>query len=351
MIYIYIFIIMIFSWSVSLFTDRIPRRILQIFMFIIVVSMVLIAATKPGTSTDYDNYYRMFIGYDDPKYELTTEPTYLYISQIILSFGGSLRVLMWVYAFLSIPLKMYFTRMLSSYDVFFAGLPVYLSFFFTLHDCEQIRIAAALSFVMICFYMRCKGMIWQCVPIMVIAVLFHYSSAAMIIPVFFTPLRHLGVIFRYVLLSVVLLGVVLWILQIDIVAVIPIPALQAKLALYEMTIAKGEHPEQKAISVFVIIRFFILIYTLYFYETVVKHVKGVNFLIVNQCLALFFWFALRSMSVFAVRVAEMFEMTDFILWGVLPLTIRPMWVGKVIVFVVALLFFIQGIIYNQFGFL
>lgn len=351
MIYVNIFLLMLLSWGLSFFTEQIPKGVLRLITFLMVVAMVVIAATKPDTSSDWDNYYLMFVGYDEPKYELTTEPTYLWFSKVILQNGGSFRMIFWIYALLSIPLKMYVCKKMTSYDVFLTGLPVYLAFFFTLHDCEQVRISAALSFIVLGYWLRSEGWLWSCILLVLMAVSLHYSSALLIVPMLLTPTGHFGRTMQALLLGCAAFGMAIWASGLDLIAAIPIPALQAKLALYELSMAKGDHPEQNAISPIVLVRIGIFLYMLFFYDTIRERFRIVNVLLCCQALAIFSWFAFRSMSVFAVRVSEMFEVFDFLLWGALPLTIRPVWVGRSLAFLVALFFLTLNIVYNQFRFL
>ena len=354
MIYVYIFILMLLSWGLSFLTEYIPKQVLSVIMWTMTVLMLILAATKPfTTASDYNNYLDMFNNYDSLKYELSVEPTYLYISRFVNSVGGPFRVMTWIYAIIALPLKMYALRRISSYDLFFAGLPIYLSNFFLLHDTEQIRLGAAMAFVIMAYVYRTEGKKWYVwVPVWLLATTFHYTSAVALAPLMLCSQKPLSQLVRVMLSVLVFAGVVIWVLKINLISLIPIPLLEAKMALYELSISKGE--EMETILLYhpiALLRYATFFYVLCFYDTIRQYFKHINIVLIAEALGLFAWGGLSETAVFAVRISELFQVPEFLLFASVMYTLRPSWVGRVYVMGVAMYILLYGIRINQFGYI
>lgn len=352
MIYINIFLLMMACWGISFLAEYLPKRVLAMIMLVIVALMVVIAATKPDTSSDYIHYYHMFLDYDSPKTELTTEPTYVMLSRFLHSINGSFDALLWIYAFLCIPLKMFAFKRLSSYEILLAGLPVYFAFFFQLHDCEQIRLAAAMAFAMFAYVCRVEQRHWiTWVLLWLIAVSFHYTTSVIIAPLILYTSKPFTTVHRIALVALVLSGVVIWALKINLITLLPIPALEAKMALYELSISQGDQIETILLyHPIALLRYAVFFYALFFYETLLPKIKGLNIILLCEAFGLFAWGGLSGIAVFAVRVSELFQIPEILLFGSIFCTVRPSWTGKVFTLIVALYIFMYGIRINQFGF-
>lgn len=346
---------MLLCWGVFYFVEYVPNRYLWMIMWIVVVAMVVIAATKPPTSSDYVHYYNMFMDYDNPKTELTTEPTYIFISKYLHLIGGSFDALLWIYAIITIPLKIYCFKRLSSFEILFLSLPEYFSFFYLLHDCEQIRLAAAMSFILLAYVCRVEKKKWfTWIILWLIAITFHYTTAVAIIPLLFYSDKNFSWVYRIGLCALIFTGVLILYLKINLVTVLPIPAIEAKMALYDLSIAKGEQIESIPLIGYPVamMRYFTFFYVLYFYDTIRPHIKGFNIIITSNALGLFCWGGLSGIAIFAVRISELFQVTEGILFASVLYTIRPKWIGKFYPLVTAVYILLYGIIkFNQFGYI
>jgi hypothetical protein len=84
---------------------------------------------------------------------------------------------------ISIPLKIYSLSKMVPPAIFFLAIPVYLANFFQLHDCEQMRIAAALSVGMYCYLLRLEGKKWWLWgALWLVAISFHHTAKCSTIP-------------------------------------------------------------------------------------------------------------------------------------------------------------------------
>ena len=146
-----------------------------VILAVYAVFMIVLATTKDVDHTaDGPIYEQIFYNNDDLLTELTTEPTYLYISRMILAMGGTLTVLLFIYAVITIPAKLRAFYLLTPY--IFTALIVYIPMYFELHDLIQIRAAAASTFILTSLLPLVNKKYRIAGLLMVIAIFFHYSS-------------------------------------------------------------------------------------------------------------------------------------------------------------------------------
>lgn len=262
-------------------------------------------------------------------------------------------MLLLIYALISIPLKVYCFKEFSSFEILYLALPVYFSFFFQLHDCEQIRLAAAMSFIMYAYLCRIERRRWiSWVLLCLVATLFHYTAIVAMAPLILYRHKDFTLMYKALLSGLVLMGVVIWVLKINLIGILPIPAIEAKMALYELSISKGEQIEHIMLyHPMALLRYATFFYALYYYDTLRTHVKGLNIILIAEAFGLFAWGGLSGTAVFAVRISELYQITEIILFASIFYTVKPQWVGKLYPIVVAIYFFMYGIRVNQFGYL
>lgn len=334
---------------ISFYSENLPVSYHKYLLWGTIVVLVIICMTRPGSyDSDYLNYEKYFFSFDSLKTQLSVEPTFLWISKKIYYAGGSLRDVIYIYALLSIPLKLYSIRKLTNGTVYLLTLIIYVSNYFMLHDCEQFRIAAALSFGMYAIYLKTQRSRWW-IAFVVLGTSFHSSMAVMFIPLLISP-KTLSQRWKIALSVVIPVGILLWIGHINIIRAIPIPYIETKLRLYELAIANGKHPDVRVLNLMVILRIALFYYVLYYYVEIKQHIKCLPVLMVCDALSIFTWFALSEMSVIAVRISQLYGFIEVILFACIYYTVRPAWAGKLIVILIAVYMYAQNYAYNQFGF-
>ena len=346
-------LLMVLCYAFSMIEDYVPQHYYKYIVWGVIFLMVVISGTRPGTNvSDYRVYEGIFYNYDSIKAQLSVEPTFLWVCELFNKMGGTIRWVIWLYALISIPLKIYSLSKMVPPAIFFLAIPVYLANFFQLHDCEQMRVAAALSVGMYCYLLRLEGKKWWLwVALWLVAISFHHTAAALIVPLLVTPRKRMNIGWKVGLVAFILLGVSFWILKVNPITTIPIPYIEAKMMLYELAISNGEHPDILVIHPIPLLRIVTFLYVLYYYDLIYERMKCFNLVLVCEALGLFCWFGLSTMSVFAVRMSELFEITEIIMFASVIYTVKPMWLGKVWPFLVATYIFLYGCKVNQFGFL
>ncbi len=342
---------MLSCFYLSLIEKCLPQDFFRYVMWGIILLMVVISGTRPGTSvSDFLVYEEIFYNFDSTKNQLAVESTFLWVCEFFYYHGGTIRSVIWLYALLSIPLKVYSLSRMATPQIMLLAIPIYLGNFFQLHDCEQMRVAAALAMGMYCFLLRLEGKKWTWIPFWLVAISLHHTATALILPLLITPQKAMSLRWRIGLIVLVVVGIICWIIHINPITTLPIPYIEAKMALYELAISNGEHPDILVLHPIVLLRLITLFYVLYFYDLIYEHLKCLNIVLVCEALGLFCWFGLSEMSVFAVRMSELFEVTEIILFASVIYTVKPIWLGKLYPIAFALYIFLYGCRVNQFGF-
>lgn len=348
---IILFVVMLTIMVNALFSENLPKRYHSCLLWLYVIVFVVISVTRPTSYvSDYKNYEKYFYSFDKKLTQLAVEQTFLIISEFVYRHGGTMKSVIYIFAFISIPLKLYSVRKMTDETCFLLSILVYASNYFMLHDCEQIRLAAGMAFGMYALYLRVeRRSAWLIAGLLAVGIAFHHTLAVLAFPLLMSP-KDLSARYKTVLALIVPVSVLLWVAHINIITSLPIPYIEQKLALYEYAIANGEHPDIRVINIMVLFRIALFYYVIYYYDVIKPHIKALPMLLLCDCFSLAAWFGLSEMSVIAVRISQLFGFVEIILFASVYYTIRPAWCGKVIVMLLATYFFAQNYVYNQFGF-
>lgn len=346
---ILILIVILALSIISLYSERLTKSYHVYILCGTIIVFLLLCMNRPGSyDSDYLNYEKYFYSFNSLKTKLSVEPTFLWLSEKVYFAGGTLRIVIYIYALISIPLKLYALRKLTTETIYILTVIVFASNYFMLHDCEQMRIAAALAFGMYAIYLKIHSNYWW-IAFVVLGICFHSTLAVLAIPLLLCP-KDLTKTWKIILCAAIPISIVLWIAHINIITMLPIPYLETKLRLYELAIANGNHPDVRVINVMVLLRIALFYYIVYYYDNIHQYLKCLPILLFCNALSIAAWFSLATMSVIAVRISQLYGFVEVILFASVYYTIRPQWAGKSVVILIALYFFAQNYVYNQFGF-
>ncbi|MCF0194139.1 MAG: EpsG family protein [Bacteroidaceae bacterium] len=342
-----IFALIVALFVLSLYSERLPRHYHWVLFAFVVVAMTVMCIVRPTSyNSDFLNYEKFFFGFDQDILKLLVEPTYLWISRTVYYAGGTIYTVLAIYALLSVPLKLYALRKLTDSTLFLLAACVYAGNYFMLHDCEQIRIAVALTFGMYAIYLKSRDN-WLWIAFVLFGVAFHHTLAVLAAPIIVAP-REIRGYWWFLYYAVVPVAILLWITHISVLVFLPIPYIETRIQAYEIAMAQGQHPDIRVINSLVIARVAIYYYLIYYYDNIKQHVKALPILLLCYAASLFAWFGLTDMVVIAVRLSQLFGFVEVILFASLAYTVRPRWAGKVIVLLLSLYQFAQLCISNQF---
>jgi hypothetical protein len=167
-----------------------------------------------------------------------------------------------------------------------------------------------------------------------IANVFHYSSLVFYPILFFS--NNLSRIWKYALIAIMPVGAILFMLRLDFISALPIPYIQEKLEMYKTLTETGFFEEFNLKNVPLWIQYVILLYSLYFYDTILEKYPALPLLLKITAYSMFFFFAFSSVSVVAGRFQELLGIVELALFPCVCYTFRPQYYGKIAVCFIAI---------------
>ena len=276
-----------------------------------------------GVDPDSEAYEEIFKSNgDDPK--LLVETSFLFLSEIIRSFTDDVHYVFLLYAILGITIKFYALRQLSPF--YFLPLVIYFGNYFILHDFIQIRAAVASGMLLLAIKPLSEGNRKRAVVYFLIANVFHYSSIAFYPILFFS--NNLSKIWKYALIAIMPVGAILFLLHYDFFSTIPVPYLQSKLEMYRELVERGVFKELTLKDVFIWIQYAMILYSLYFYETIYEKCPALPLLLKITAYSMACFFVFSSIAVVAARLHELLGVVELALFPCVFYTIRPQYYGR-----------------------
>ena len=291
------------------------------------IIMILLCAFRTiGVDPDSEAYEEIFKSNgNDPK--LLVEASILFISDIIKNFTDDVHYLFLVYAILGVTIKFIALRQLSPW--YFLPLVIYFGNYFILHDFIQIRAGVASAMLLLAIKPLSEGNKKKAIVYFLIANVFHYSSFAFYPILFFS--NNVSKIWKYILIAIFPVGVVLFLLHYDFFSALPIPYVQEKIDMYKTLTENGVFDELSLKNIFIWIQYAIILYSLYFYDTMLDKCPALPLLLKITAYSLACFFALSSISVVAGRLHELLGIVELALFPCVCYTIRPQFYGKIAV--------------------
>lgn len=310
----------------------------QIALTAICIILVCVAAFKPMTTTDAGTYAYYFYFNDDPIIEIATEPTYIWLSRLILALGGEAIVIFIIYALLSIPLKVSMLWHLTPY--IFTAMIVYVGIYYPMHDVVQIRCGVATAFLLWSIVPLAKKQYPKTVALTLIATLFHYSALA------FLPIILIGNIkitkyLKYVIGAAIPICLILYTVNISAVSLIPSSLIEGKVDLYKEMSESGNWVEYVPYKQVTFLAEFALLYIfLFFYDTIEKDCTYAPILIKILVFEMIFITMFAEIPVLGGRLHELFGAFDAIAFTCCLYCIKPKFIVRVGICLFSLAYYI-----------
>ena len=291
------------------------------------IIMILLCAFRTiGVDPDSEAYEEIFKTHENnPK--LLVEASFLFFSGIVQRFTDDVHYLFLIYAILGVTIKFIALRQLSPW--YFLPLAIYFGNYFILHDYIQIRASIASGMLLLAIKPLSEGKKKKAILFFLIANIFHYSSLAFYPILFFN--NRLSQIWKYLLIAIMPIGVVLFLLHYDFFSALPIPYIQDKIEMYKALTERGIFDELSLKNVFIWIQYCIILYSLYFYDTMLEKCPALPLLLKITAYSMACFFALSSISVVAGRLHELLGIVELALFPCVCYTIRPQYYGRIAV--------------------
>lgn len=284
-----------------------------VILAVLATLMVLLATTKSIDHTaDGTIYEHIFYNNDEILTQLTTEPTFLWLSRLVLALGGGLIWMFLIYAMIAIPTKLKALYGMTPY--IFTALIIYIPIYYELHDLIQIRAAAACAFLLLALNPLSNKRYWTATLLMIIAILFHYSSVVFI-PFLFIGNRQLGYNSRLAVACVIPVCFVIYLMGKDLFSLIPSSFMGGKLDYYQKTSEKGEWEMALLYkNVYFMLKVAMMYLCLYFYNHIVENNRLAPLLLNLFLASILSPMLFSTIPVIASRVSDMYGIIDCIVF-------------------------------------
>lgn len=297
--------------------------------------LILVAGLKPiGMDPDAETYEQFFYGINTTALETPIEHSYVFFSNLFRPIYDDVHIIFLFYAFIGISLKLLAIYRLSQWV--FMPLAVYLSGYFLLHDCIQIRAAVASGAFLMAMIPLANGQRLKALPYYLFALVFHYSSAILFVTLFLGN-KSLSKLWKIALASILPVGILMYLTHIDFFTAIPIPYIAEKIELYQKLNEKGTFDYPILLQGAMWIRVFVFYVTLYFYDLIYAKSPYLPLLLKIMGLSIFCYFAFASIPVVSLRIHELIGIVEIIIIPYIFYTILPEYAGKILVCAVSMI--------------
>ena len=308
---------------------------------------IFLATTKDVDSTaDAANYEDMFNHNDNPLQELYTEPSFTYLSRIVQFAGGEVGVLFFIYAIITIPGKIYALSKMTSF--IFSAMLIYVPIYFEVHDMIQIRAAAAATFLFLSILLIVERRRAWAFLLMVIAILFHYSSIAFL-PFILIGNMKLNSYFRIAIAFLVPIGFVMYFLKLDLISLIPMFLTEGKLDYYKEAADIGLFElTPPYLNPFFLAKCIILYLFLYYYDFIVESNKFAPILINVFAASILFLLSMSTISVLASRVSDLYGIVDCVIFSYCIYLVSPRYITRIAIAIVGLYMLVHNMFFTEY---
>lgn len=315
-----------------------------------VVFMIFLATTKSIDNTaDAVQYEYTFLHNDDPLLSLTTEPTFIYLSKIVLAFGGTISTIFFIYAAITIPVKTKTLYTLTPY--IFTALVLYIPVYFELHDMIQIRASAASTCLLLSIFPLSKGQHWKAFICIICGILFHYSAAAYL-PFLLIGNRKFNLTTRIIVGALVPVCFAMYLLKLDWFSIMPSisPSIDYKLENYKASSEKGLWQELYPLyaNIYYLAKCGMLYLCLIYYDYLTKKHSMAPLLISLFAASVLFLPSMATIPVIASRISDLYGLVDCIVFTFLLYLLDSKHIARAAIAIVGFYMIIYNILFTEY---
>lgn len=334
-------LIILLCTILSMIEDYIGKYRKYIYVFIGFILMITAGLREVGFDRDSENYEHYFLHCNDALMGAFVEFSFLWLSRLVQLFSYNVHFVFLLYAILGISTKFYALSKLSKY--WFLPVTILLGNYFLLQDMTQIRVSIVTGLILLSIIPLSKGQKKIGFTIILLCCFFHYSSIALF-PLLFLNNKELTKKWIYLLYSIVPIGYIICLANINILTDIPIPYISDKVLYYQELhdrAIKGD--EINVFNVVFLVKVFIYLYCIYFYETIKYYNKYISIQLKIMGVSIFSYLVLSFLPVIAIRIGELYGIVDILVYTSIVYTIRPLWLSKLTVCSIGIIQFLINI--------
>lgn len=344
MIYAILFLFFMVA-LLSLFEDYLGKYSNLIYCLIGLILIVTAGFREVGVDPDSMTYENLFLHYDDSTTVYQIDYSYLLFSELLGKIYNNVHSVFLLYAILGVSLKFIAFRRNSQS----ALLPVliYISFYYIFHECTQIRAGVASGFFLLALKPIADGKKLKALGLILCGTFFHMSGLALI-PLIFLNNRPSSVSQRWRWLILIGAGYVVYLggLAMTVLLSSDIPYIGDKLAIYQESIDKGINTTAAyplgPIQIFTVLLY---LYNMFFYDTLKEVNPRFPLMMKIFSIGLFVYPTFAFFPVIAVRLSQLYDVVNIILFANIAFTFKQRWAGVAAVTSVGTIYIIYSMLY------
>lgn len=322
--------------------DRLDASKKNILLIGIVSTLILVAGFRPEDfDHDRSSYVKLFISGD---FDITMEFTIVFISSLVKLLSADVVFLFLIYALLALTMEAKAICKLT--DLVFLSLLIYLSNYYLLHGMNQIRAGVAAGFFLYALYYLGMGERKKYFLYVLCATCFHYTAGILFFLAFLSnkPFKR----WQYFLWGGIIPACyIFYFFKMNVFLILPIPYIEEKVEIYRQLQNEGKWDEINVFNMVFLMKIFITYFLLWKNELISYYNAFVVLLLKVQIMSLASFVLFYDLPVLSFRLSELLGVVEVILYPLIFYTIKPVFVSRNLVFVMALVFLCIGIFYNQ----
>lgn len=333
---------------IALFEERLKDSHKIIILAGYVLFMVFLATTKSIDHTaDASAYELYFYKNDNPLIEIMTEPTFIYLSRLVLSLGGTIVTMFFIYACISIPLKIVCISKMTPHV--FTALLIYIPIYFELQDMIQIRAAAAATFGLASLIPLAKKQYIIATILIIMGTLFHYSAAVYLLLLFIGNMK-LSKRWRVSIATILPFFIILSLLKKDLLSFVPSFLMYGKVGFYKEGTEGGAWGGSFSpyYMLYVFIKCIVLYAILYYYNLIISKNRYATILINAFTVSILIVFSLSTIPILAGRLSELFGIVDCIVFTFILYIVVPPYIAKLSVVFTGIYMILYAILFTEY---
>ncbi|MGN0328484.1 MAG: EpsG family protein [Lachnospira sp.] len=345
-----ILILFAMTGTLCFLEHRFSRKYNLLVYIILGFTLIMFAGFREvGIDPDSENYESAYRNYYSSSMLDSVDYSYILLSSFFNMFTTDVHSIFLFYAFWGITLKFIAFRQHSI--VYFLPVVVYLSFYYELHELTQIRTGLMSGLFLLSIKPIAEGKRTKAFLLIILGAFFHIS-AIILLPFLFFKSNPLNIKWKILLVALIPAAYVMSILLTNTTLTSDIPYIGEKLILYQ----KAEQMGTASVSVnikspLLMLSIFLYYYLIVFSKAIEKEMKCYPIMIKIFGVALFSYVAFSFLPVLAERVCYLFRLVIVLLIPAISFTIRPKWVGLIVVMLVSIIFMNYGLRLLDFVFL
>lgn len=322
--------------------DRLTDRTKFNALLLLGLLMAFAAGLRPDDiDHDYATYTEMYYN----SFSLSTEISFTIIVTLVQLLFDNVVMMFLIYALISMLVHFYGIRKLSS--LIFLSLMVYISNYYLLHEMNQIRVGVASGIFLIALYHLGNDDKKKFLLYALLATFFHYTASVLFLFYFFDgkPMKKWQ---TYFYLSIIPAAYVIYFLHMSVLTTIPIPHFEEKMKIYQALQANGGvWDEINVFNLVLLTKIAMTLFILWKSSLIYEYNKYVYLLLKVEIISIAAWVALYEMPVVAMRMSELLGIVEIVLFPMLFYTVKPAWLGRVLVTTVASVLLFISLVYNK----